>query len=142
MLEPLALGRKLGFLLTELLEILNVGEACSGPTRLMLPALIADKPATNFGLALMVKDLHQATTLGRQYGVPMPVAGTSLGLLQAGLSLIGKEAKTRLTWSRLLKMSTASRITGLNENDLSVPPAEADAALQGALAACNATVTW
>lgn len=145
MLELAALGRKLGFSLEDLYGIFDSGEARSGPTQLMLPALIEGRPATNFGLALMVKDLHQATTLACQYGVPMPVAGTTLGLLQAGLSLIGSEARLDDV-VKSMEMMTGSNILGSGSVDApSVderPRAFVAKMLNGTLAACNAVVTW
>ncbi len=92
-LEMAALGAKAGLPLAAMSDYLNRGKARNQTTAKMLPALVQGKSSTNFALALMVKDVAQAVSLGAQTGVPMPITSATLGLLQAGANILGSSAK-------------------------------------------------
>jgi 3-hydroxyisobutyrate dehydrogenase len=92
-LEAVALGTKLGLSLETLATVLNDGSARSKITQSVLPALVQGKPATDFALSLMVKDVRQAADLGLQTGVPMPLSTLALGLLQSALNTLGADAR-------------------------------------------------
>lgn len=92
-LEMAALGARAGLSLAAMSDYLNRGKARNQTTDKMLPALVQGKSSTNFALALMVKDVAQAVSLGAQTGVPMPITSATLGLLQAGANSLGPNAK-------------------------------------------------
>jgi 3-hydroxyisobutyrate dehydrogenase len=92
-LEAVAMGRKFGLSLATLTEVLNKSTARNRITLHMLPALLAGKSATNFALSLMVKDVQQAIVLGRDAGVPMPIGGITLALMQTGVNTLGEQAR-------------------------------------------------
>lgn len=92
-LEIVALGAKAGLSLVQMSDYLNRGPARNQTTDKMLPALVQGKSSTNFALALMVKDIAQAVSLGAETGVPMPIASMALALLQAGANTLGPNAK-------------------------------------------------
>jgi 3-hydroxyisobutyrate dehydrogenase len=92
-LEAVAMGRKFGLSLATLTEVLNKSTARNRITLHMLPALLAGKSATNFALSLMVKDVQQAIVLGRDSGVPMPIGGVTLALMQTGVNTLGEQAR-------------------------------------------------
>ncbi|MBK9607828.1 MAG: NAD(P)-dependent oxidoreductase [Betaproteobacteria bacterium] len=91
-LETVAMGRKLGLSLASMIEALNATTARNYTTQGMLPAIAAGRQSTKFALALQVKDMHQAMTLG-EGKVPMPIATASRGLLQIALNMLGQDAQ-------------------------------------------------
>jgi len=91
-LEIVALGRKAGLSLECLTEVLNRGGGANLTTERMLPAIAQGKSATNFALALMLKDLNQASTLGMSLGVPTPISSAVRSLLQIGANILGQDA--------------------------------------------------
>ena len=92
-LEVVALGRKLGFSLPVLTDLINDGCAANFSSRVLLKAMVERKSSTDFALALMIKDLNQALVLGAEVGVPMPLVATARGLMQIGLNQMGKSAR-------------------------------------------------
>lgn len=92
-LELVALGRRLGLGLGQIKDALNDGRGGNYTARHLLPALVDDRPSADFSLALMVKDLNQAISLGIAHGVPMPIANLARGLMQIGVNLLGDDAK-------------------------------------------------
>lgn len=92
-LEAVAMGRKAGHSLEALTKVLNAGVGSNLTTERMLPAIAQGKSATNFALALMLKDINQAVTLGLEMGVPMPISSTVRSLLQIGLNTLGDDAR-------------------------------------------------
>jgi 3-hydroxyisobutyrate dehydrogenase len=92
-LELVALGRKLGLPLAQLTEALNTTAGRSHTTRVMLPALAEGRGTVKFHLALQVKDMNQAITLGTAQRVPMPIGVAARSLLQIGLSALGPDAQ-------------------------------------------------
>ncbi len=89
-LEVVAMGRKLGLPLEAMTEAINHTTARSYTSQGMLPNIAAGRQSTKFGLALQVKDLNQAMTMGTDTGVPTPIAGIARGLLQIGLNTLGE----------------------------------------------------
>ena len=92
-LELVAVGRKLGLRLSQLVETLDSGQGANFTTRNMLAGLVAGRSTTNFALLLMVKDLNEALALGSATSAPMPMTAGARGLMQIGLNLLGKNAK-------------------------------------------------
>ncbi len=87
------MGRKAGLSLVSMTEVLNRGEARNQTSEKMLPAIAEGRASTNFSLALMLKDVNQAVTLGMELGVPMPLTSVIRGLLQVGLNTVGPAAQ-------------------------------------------------
>ena len=92
-LELVALGRKLGLPLEQLTEALTATAGRSHTSRVMLPAIAQGRETVKFHLALQVKDMNQAITLGTAEGVPMPIGVAARSLLQIGLSSLGPHAQ-------------------------------------------------
>jgi 3-hydroxyisobutyrate dehydrogenase len=92
-LEIAALGRKAGIALTDMAVFLNRGAARNQTTDKMLPALVEGRTSTNFALALMLKDVNQALSLGMAIGAPMYVTGVVRGLLQIGANTLDSSAR-------------------------------------------------
>ncbi|MBC8641353.1 NAD-binding protein [Caballeronia sp. EK] len=92
-LEVAVLGRKSGMSLADMAAFLNEGSARNQTTDKMLPALVEGKSSTNFALALMLKDVNQAMSLGMAVGTPMPVTSIVRALLQIGANTLGERAK-------------------------------------------------
>ena len=136
-LELVALGRKLGLSLSQLVDTLNAGPAANFTTRNMLAGLVAGRSTTNFALSLMVKDLNEALAMAVHTAAPMPMTAGARGVMQIGLNLMGKDAKlddviqlTEQLAGVKFKDTTASS-TLLDEPDL-------PAALELATVVCNA----
>ena len=91
-LELVALGRKMGLGLPRLVQALNDGEGANFTTRHMLVGLVEGRSTTNFALALMIKDLNAALSLGAETTSPMPMTTGARGLMQMGLNLFGKNS--------------------------------------------------
>jgi 3-hydroxyisobutyrate dehydrogenase len=138
LLESLVLGHKLGLSLQAMADVINVGPAASFPSRAMLPAMLAGRPASNFALSLMLKDLTQATNLGMETGAPMPISNIVRGLVQIGVNTVGSAAKLD-DLVPLVERMGATTLTSL-------PPTAATPEIAGivveALAACNQLITW
>lgn len=92
-LELVALGRKLGLPLQAMTEALNCTTGRSHTSKGMLPAIAEGRETVKFYLALQVKDMNQAITLGTRQGVPMPIGSAARSLLQMGLSSLGPDAQ-------------------------------------------------
>ncbi|WP_235362725.1 NAD-binding protein [Burkholderia sp. A9] len=92
-LEVAVLGRKAGVSLADMAPFLNRGQARNQTTDKMLPALVEGKTSTNFALALMLKDVSQAVSLGMTLGVPMHVTNLVRGLLQIGVNTLDSSAR-------------------------------------------------
>lgn len=92
MLEAVAMGRKYGLSLEIMNDVINKSSGRSGATERLLPAMIAGEDASNFGLALMHKDVSLATQLGINCGAPMFLHNVLRGLLQTGLYERGEGA--------------------------------------------------
>ena len=91
-LELVALGRKMGLTLNSLVKTLNEGQGANFTTRHMLVGLLEGRSTTNFALALMIKDLDAALSLGAETSSPTPMTSGALDLMQIGLDLFGKNA--------------------------------------------------
>jgi 3-hydroxyisobutyrate dehydrogenase len=92
-LEAAAMGRKLGLSLEAMTEAINATTARNYTSQGMLPAIAQGRQSTKFALALQVKDIHQAISIGADCGVPMPIGGVARALLQTGLNSLGKDAQ-------------------------------------------------
>lgn len=92
-LEIVSMGRKMGLSLEVMTEAINNTTARNFTSTGMLPAIAAGKQSTKFGLALMLKDVDQALSLGTQCDSPMPVSSAVRGLLQIGVNTLGKTAQ-------------------------------------------------
>ncbi|CAN7349634.1 NAD(P)-dependent oxidoreductase [Variovorax sp. LjRoot178] len=92
-LELVALGRKMGLPLAQLTEALTSTAGRSHTSKVMLPAIAEGRETVKFYLALQVKDMNQAITLGTAQGVPMPIGIAARSLLQIGLSSLGPNAQ-------------------------------------------------
>lgn len=92
-LEAAATGRKLGLSLREMTDRFNGSHSRNRTSMDMLPALLEGRKATNFSLALMLKDLNQAIRLGQEFGAPMPIASTVRSILQIGVNTLGQDAR-------------------------------------------------
>jgi 3-hydroxyisobutyrate dehydrogenase len=92
-LEVAVLGRKAGMSLADMAAFLNEGSARNQTTDKMLPALVEGKTSTNFALALMLKDVNQAISLGMAVGAPMPVTSIVRALLQIGANTLDEKAR-------------------------------------------------
>jgi 3-hydroxyisobutyrate dehydrogenase len=91
-LETVAMGRKLGLPFGPMIDALNATSARNYTTPGMLPAIAEGRQSTRFALALQVKDMHQAMTLG-EGKVPMPIANVARSLLQSSLNVLGKDSQ-------------------------------------------------
>jgi 3-hydroxyisobutyrate dehydrogenase len=91
-LELVALGRKMGLSLSSLVKTLNDGQGANFTTRHMLVGLLEGRSTTNFALALMIKDLDAALSLGTETVSPMPMTSGARDLMQMGLNLFGHNA--------------------------------------------------
>jgi 3-hydroxyisobutyrate dehydrogenase len=92
-LEVVAMGRKMGLRLESMTEAINHTTARNFTSQGMLHAIAEGRQSTKFGLALQIKDVNQAISLGIAQGVAMPVATTMRGLLQIGLNSLGENAQ-------------------------------------------------
>lgn len=92
-LEIASLGRKLGLSLSSITEVLHAGDGRNITTERMLPAVAQGRSATDFALALMIKDLDQALALGAELKVPMPLSSIVRGMLQIGANTLGVDAR-------------------------------------------------
>lgn len=92
-LEVVAMGRKVGLSLQTMIEAINATTARNFTSQGMLPAIAEGRQSTKFSLALQVKDIHQALSLGADERVPMPIGGAARALLQIGLNALGMDAQ-------------------------------------------------
>ena len=92
-LEIVAMGRKEGVPLKLMSDVINSGRGRNRISRMMLPAMIEGRASTNFGLALMLKDLDVAMAMALECGVPMPVSNVVRGLFQIGVNTLGENAQ-------------------------------------------------
>lgn len=92
-LEVVAMGRKMGLSLAAMTEAINQSSGRSRISQNALPALLEGRPASDFALPLMIKDVDQALALGMRAGAPLPVAGLTRSLLQIGANTVGPQAR-------------------------------------------------
>lgn len=91
--EAAAVGRKYGLSLDVMTEVINKSSGRNSTTENAFPKMIAGEPTSDFGLALMLKDVTLATSLGTKSGVPMLVSNLVRGMLQGYLNESGPDAK-------------------------------------------------
>ena len=94
-LELVALGRKAGLGLAEMVAALNEGPGANFTSRNMLVGLIENRSTTNFALALMIKDLNEALALGASTSAAMPITQGARSLMQIGLNSPGPGRQAR-----------------------------------------------
>ncbi|KQP23451.1 6-phosphogluconate dehydrogenase [Pseudorhodoferax sp. Leaf267] len=92
-LEIVALGRKMGLTLEVMTQAINQTTARNFTSTGMLHAIAERRQATNFGLALQLKDTNQALALGVETSAPMPITTVVRGLLQIGVNTLGPNAR-------------------------------------------------
>jgi len=93
LLEVVATARKMGLSVEAITDAINNGSGRCHPSMMMLPALIEGRSWSNFRLALQLKDVSQAISLGFECGVPMPISNITRGLLQIGINRFGNDAR-------------------------------------------------
>ena len=91
-LEAVAMGRKYGLSLEKMTEVINKSSGRNSATENMLPKMIQGEASSNFAMALMLKDVSLATSLGINCGAPMLLANITRGLLQTGVYEYGEQA--------------------------------------------------
>jgi 3-hydroxyisobutyrate dehydrogenase len=91
--EAAAVGRKYGLSLEVMAEVINKSSGRNSTTENAFPLMIKGEPTSDFGLALMLKDVTLATQLGTKSGVPMLVSNLVRGMLQGYLNQSDKDAK-------------------------------------------------
>ncbi len=90
-LELVALGRKAGLGLAQMVAGLNASPSANFTTRGMLLGLVEGRSTTNFALSLMAKDLGEALALAN--GSAMPFTAATRSTVQIALAIMGQNAK-------------------------------------------------
>ena len=141
LLEVVATARKLGLSLEMITDAINNGSGRCHPSLMMLPALIEGRSWSNFGLALQLKDVTQAISLGFTCGVPMPIANITRFLLQIGVNIFGNRARLA---DMVPLIEQLARIRLVEDETVipSQPPARAEVAmlLDSVMADCNRAI--
>ena len=96
-LEAVAMGRKYGLPLDIMTEVINKSSGRNSTTENALPQILKGEATSDFGMALMLKDVTLATQLGVKCGAPMFVANLVRGMLQTYLHEYGEDAKMDAT---------------------------------------------
>lgn len=140
-LELVAVGRKLGLETAAMAEALNAGSGRSFVTSRLLPAIIEQRPSSDFALAFMVKDVNQAADMAVACNAPIPVSDTARGMLNTALNILGGNP---LLDDIIPFMEHLMKVAFIPAQPEAVDPApgilEADDALAmicGAMTACN-----
>ena len=144
-LELVALGRKTGLSLPRLVQALNDGQGANFTTRHMLVGLLEGRSTTNFALALMIKDLNAALSLGAETTSPMPMTTGARGLMQMGLNLFGKNAVLDDVIPLIEKLSGVElKSDDVTAQALAVSEDEAEllSLIDRAVMACNAAAVF
>lgn len=89
-LEMVAMGKKLGLSLDAMTEAINSTSAANYTSQRMLPAISEGRQSTKFALALQMKDVNQAISIGAESDDSMPISRTARGLIQIGLNTLGE----------------------------------------------------
>jgi 3-hydroxyisobutyrate dehydrogenase len=92
-LEVVAMGRKQGLSLPTLIQAINMSTAFGYMSQEVLPALQEGRAASNQRLGALLQDLDEAMALGSASKVPLLLAGTARGVLQAGVNMLGAQAR-------------------------------------------------
>lgn len=92
-LELVSMGRNMGLSLETMIEAINNTTARNFTSTGMLPAIVEGRQSTKFALALQLKDMNQAYSMGTESGTPLPVASVARGLLQVGVNTLAKGAQ-------------------------------------------------
>jgi 3-hydroxyisobutyrate dehydrogenase len=91
-LEVVAMGQKLGLTVDTMAKVINSGSGRNMTSRVVLPALVADKSFSSFPMEKMLDTLSVAVAEGDHEALPMITASITRGLLQAGIHRFGDEA--------------------------------------------------
>lgn len=92
-LEIAAVGRFLGLSIDQMAEALDAGPGRNFMTAKLLPAIAEGRSSTDFSLALMVKDLDQASALSMEVGASTPASEIARGLIRVALNQLGADAR-------------------------------------------------
>ena len=147
-LEVVALGRKLGLSLAAITDAINKGPACNRTTKVALQSLVDGKAAvSNFAMALMLKDINQSIQLGKACGVPTTLANIVRGLLQIGVSTLGKDVQFDRVMSLIESMAGTRIVDPADGAEGAYPTAVVAGekelhAIQNAVGACNLLLTY
>src|SRR5438045_2971944 len=87
-LEVVAMGRKQGISLATLTQAINMSTAFGYMSQEVLPAMLEGRAASDLGLQSLLHDLDEAVALGAASRVPLLLAGTARGVLQAGVNML------------------------------------------------------
>jgi len=91
--EALAIGRRFGLDPQVLVETINVSTGRSASTERKLPQFIlTESYDAGFALALMVKDMGTAVSLGEQLGIEPALGASALALWQQAAVALGADA--------------------------------------------------
>lgn len=127
-LEAIAVGLKAGIPLARIEAFLRDGPGANRTTDLALPALLQGKPATQFSLSLMLKDVDQAVEMGEKTGVPTPLVSTVSTLLRVGMNTFGPQSELEDTiplMGRLAGVGISGHEYGQREGSPNTDQAEA-----------------
>ncbi|MBT6278372.1 MAG: NAD-binding protein, partial [Chromatiales bacterium] len=84
---------KYGLSLDIMTDVINKSSGRNSTTENAFPKMLQGEPTSDFGMALMLKDVSLATQLGTKCGAPMFVANLVRGMLQTYLHEHGEDAK-------------------------------------------------
>ncbi|MEJ8850755.1 NAD(P)-binding domain-containing protein [Variovorax rhizosphaerae] len=147
-LEVVALGRKLGLSLAAITGAINSGSACNRTTKVTLQSIVDGKAAvSNFAMALMLKDINQSIQLGKVCGVPTTLANSVRGLLQIGVSTLGKDVQFDRVMNLIESMADTHIVAPADDAEGAHPAASVAGEkelhlIQNAVAACNLLLTY
>ncbi|MBB3181042.1 3-hydroxyisobutyrate dehydrogenase [Variovorax sp. Sphag1AA] len=147
-LEVVALGRKLGLSLAAITDAINSGPACNRTTKVTLQGIVDGKAAvSNFAMALMLKDISQSIQLGKVCGVPTTLANIVRGLLQIGVSTLGKDVQFDRVMGLIESMAGTRIVDPADAEEGPYPNAQVAGEkelhlIQNAVAACNLLLTY
>lgn len=102
-LEAVAMGRKYGLSLDIMATVISKSSGQSNTSSNTLPKIVRGEQASNFGLALMLKDVRLATQLGVNCGAPMFIGNMVRGMLQSYIYEYGEDANLDVTFPAIEK---------------------------------------
>ncbi|HSO07511.1 MAG TPA: NAD-binding protein, partial [Pelomicrobium sp.] len=145
-IEAVGLGARCGIERPRLVARLNAGAGESFMTSNHFPKYVLSGTfRSSFGLALMAKDVRVATAIGRDLGLPLPIAGRVEDVYAAALRHgLGGEDNMRIVQfvdGLTGSAAVADEVAGLGDAlQLALGGAHAAAAIEGALVAAAAGV--
>lgn len=141
-LEIVAAGRHLGLDAGVMADTLNNGPAKNFITEKLLPAIVEGRSATDFALALMVKDLNQAADISFAYDAPTPISEMARGMFNVALNLLGHDARLEDIVPFMEKLTGTSfigEIAGVGHEE-AMPRADSLNLIGSVLVACNRVI--